>query len=82
MKATVEGDGFSGPKTLVAMAFQTTDYPLIFKPQREGPVQVTILTTPSVELLVYNVQTAVSKPYTLTSDSTIELAQINFCDLQ
>ena len=40
MEATIEGTGFTGPSTLVAKAFGTTFYPLIFSPQKEGTVQV------------------------------------------
>lgn len=40
MMARVDGVGFSGPPAMVAKAFQTCFYPLMFRPQFEGPVQV------------------------------------------
>jgi len=38
MRATVEGVGFSGPTTVLAKAYQTTFYPLLFRPAFEGTV--------------------------------------------
>ena len=38
MAASVEGAGFVGPQTILAKAFQTCHYPLLFRPQFEGPV--------------------------------------------
>ena len=40
--AKVTGNGFNGPRTLLAKAFQTTKYPLVFRPQNENPIAVSI----------------------------------------
>ena len=40
LQAHIEGNGFHGPKSILAKAFQTTKYPLVFRPQNENPVQV------------------------------------------
>lgn len=53
LKATIQGDGFSGPSTLLAKAFMTTTYPLVFKPLREEEITVSSLLF-SALLLYYN----------------------------
>ena len=40
LKATITGLGFHGPQTLLAKAYQTSKYPLLFRPQNENPVAV------------------------------------------
>ncbi|XP_035825915.1 cilia- and flagella-associated protein 47 [Aplysia californica] len=45
LKATVIGDGFSGPSTLLAKAFMTTKYPLVFKPLREEEINGKLILT-------------------------------------
>ena len=40
LKACVTGNGFSGPKTILAKANVTTKYPLMFKPLKEEDVTV------------------------------------------
>ena len=42
MQVAIDGAGFAGPSTIVAKAFQTTNFPLMFRPQHEGVVQVGI----------------------------------------
>ena len=42
LKATITGLGFHGPQTLLAKAYQTSKYPLLFRPQNENPVAVSI----------------------------------------
>lgn len=43
MRATIEGEGFSGPAKLLAKAGQTTNYPLVFKPTYEAEITVSRL---------------------------------------
>jgi len=43
LKAEITGSGFRGPRTILAKAFQTTKYPLVFRPQNENPVDVSKL---------------------------------------
>ena len=38
MEATIEGTGFVGPSSILAKAFQTTYFPLLFRPHYEGVV--------------------------------------------
>ena len=45
LKATVVGTGFSGPSTLLAKAFMTTKFPLVFKPLREEEITVSTTNT-------------------------------------
>ena len=40
LKATIIGLGFHGPATLFAKSYQTSKYPLLFRPQNENPVTV------------------------------------------
>ena len=40
LAATLEGVGFYGPPVMVAKSHLTTNYPLMFKPCYEGPVEV------------------------------------------
>ncbi|KAK3096977.1 hypothetical protein FSP39_005325 [Pinctada imbricata] len=39
LKARIEGPGFFGPPLILAKAYNSTNYPLIFKPQNESLVQ-------------------------------------------
>jgi len=43
MVARIEGTGFKGPSSITAKAYTTTQYPLSFKPQFEGIVEVSPL---------------------------------------
>ncbi|KAI0223616.1 Cilia- and flagella-associated protein 47 [Lamellibrachia satsuma] len=49
MQVAIDGAGFVGPTTFVAKAFQTTNYPLMFRPQHEGHVQGHIVLTNTVD---------------------------------
>ena len=40
LKARITGQGFHGPEMLLAKAYQTSKYPLLFRPQNENPVSV------------------------------------------
>lgn len=40
LATTLEGVGFYGPPVMVAKSHLTTNYPLMFKPCYEGPVEV------------------------------------------
>lgn len=40
LRAAIEGSGFFGPPMVLAKAYNTTKYPLVFKPQNEIVVQV------------------------------------------
>ena len=44
MEAEIEGYGFNGPDTFIAKAYQTTHYPLLFRPQFEGSIEVSVMT--------------------------------------
>ncbi|CAH1800026.1 unnamed protein product [Owenia fusiformis] len=43
LKAELTGEGFYGPPTLIAKAFQTSYYPLMFRPMYEGDIQGKVL---------------------------------------
>lgn len=43
MQVDIKGLGFVGPASHLAKAYTTSYYPLIFRPQREGLVQVSAL---------------------------------------
>lgn len=40
LRAAIQGPGFFGPPMVLAKAYNTTKYPLVFKPQNETIVQV------------------------------------------
>jgi hypothetical protein len=40
LRAIIEGAGFFGPPSILAKAYQTTNYPLMFRPQNERDVAV------------------------------------------
>ncbi|KAK3775916.1 hypothetical protein RRG08_017206 [Elysia crispata] len=45
LQATITGDGFSGPSTLLAKAFMTTQFPLVFKPLKEEEINGKLILT-------------------------------------
>lgn len=40
LRAAIQGPGFFGPPMVLAKAYNTTKYPLVFKPQNETIIQV------------------------------------------
>ena len=40
LRAAIQGAGFFGPPMVLAKAYNSTKYPLVFKPQNETIVQV------------------------------------------
>lgn len=42
LQAQITGSGFHGPKSILAKSYQTTKYPLVFRPQNENPVAVSL----------------------------------------
>jgi hypothetical protein len=40
LKACIEGSGFVGPPSILAKAYNTTRYPLVYRPQNEISVTV------------------------------------------
>ena len=42
LQAHITGNGFHGPASILAKAYQTSKYPLVFRPQNENPVSVSI----------------------------------------
>ncbi|XP_053397416.1 cilia- and flagella-associated protein 47-like isoform X4 [Mercenaria mercenaria] len=38
LQAHITGNGFHGPSSILAKAYQTSKYPLVFRPQNENPV--------------------------------------------
>ncbi|XP_055888207.1 cilia and flagella-associated protein 47-like isoform X1 [Biomphalaria glabrata] len=45
LKATITGNGFSGPSELLAKAYTTSYYPLKFRPMKEGEVNGSLVLT-------------------------------------
>jgi len=43
LRASITGAGFYGPPTILAKAYNPTNYPLVFKPQNEVEVEVCLL---------------------------------------
>ncbi|KAL4233464.1 hypothetical protein ACF0H5_008145 [Mactra antiquata] len=43
--AHISGNGFHGPSSILAKSFQTSKYPLVFRPQNENPVQGKLILT-------------------------------------
>ncbi|XP_052240686.1 cilia- and flagella-associated protein 47-like isoform X3 [Dreissena polymorpha] len=67
LKATITGTGFHGPRSILAKAFQTTKYPLVFRPQNEIPVngKLVLLNTEDGTEHVFQLSGTAEKPLAL-----------------
>ncbi|XP_052808119.1 cilia- and flagella-associated protein 47-like isoform X2 [Mya arenaria] len=67
LKAHITGTGFHGPRTILAKAFQTTRYPLVFRPQNENPVagRLVLMNTEDGTEHVFQLNGSAEKPLAL-----------------